>query len=175
MRFKYLLLWLIISLIGIFNFSSAWVWTIYCDKDTSACSTRDLSPCCSAEGVSSFTCTSDWEVTVYRTKLSNGIMSRTTITCPTIYNVDTNNYKLLAYWWAWITQWYHVWETNIMPVSILSPVVDWLEDSIIEFIPYVIYVWLWLLSALIWFISIKWLINWVRWKSLWVFRFKLKK
>lgn len=67
------------------------------------------------------------------------------------------------------------YESNKMPVSQLTPVVDWLENTIVEFIPYIVYIGLWVLSALLWFIAIKWLVNWTRSKSLWVFSSRRKK
>lgn len=62
-----------------------------------------------------------------------------------------------------------------MPVSELSPVINWLESSINEFIPYVVYVWLWLLSAVIWFFAIKWLLRFVKWSTLSVFKSRKRK
>ena len=61
------------------------------------------------------------------------------------------------------------------PSTQLSPVISWLSDSISEFIPYVVYVGLWVLGAVIWFVSIKWLINRVRRQSFWVFSSRKKK
>ena len=44
-----------------------------------------------------------------------------------------------------------------------------LETTMSEFIPYVVYVGLWVLGAIIWFVAVKWLMNWVRAKVLWTF------
>lgn len=44
-----------------------------------------------------------------------------------------------------------------------------LESTMAEFIPYVVYVWLGVLGAVIWFVAIKWLMNWTRAKVLWTF------
>ena len=46
--------------------------------------------------------------------------------------------------------------------STFTPIITWLTNSVNEFIPYVAYVWIWLLTAIIWFVAIKRLINWVR-------------
>lgn len=43
-----------------------------------------------------------------------------------------------------------------------TPVITGLTGSINEFIPYVVYIGLWVLGVLIWFVAIKRLINWVR-------------
>lgn len=62
-----------------------------------------------------------------------------------------------------------------MPVSSLSPVINWLSESINEFIPYVVYVWLWVLGVLIWFFAIKRLMNRVKRQSFWVFKSRKRK
>lgn len=55
-------------------------------------------------------------------------------------------------WWS-ILEW---WTANF------TPVITGLTNSINEFIPYVVYIGLWVLSVLIWFVAIKRLINWIR-------------
>lgn len=44
----------------------------------------------------------------------------------------------------------------------LDQVIDWLEWVMSEFIPYVAYVGLWIIVAVLWFVAIRWLVNWVR-------------
>lgn len=44
----------------------------------------------------------------------------------------------------------------------LSGAVTNLTNSVNEFIPYIVYIWLWILIACIWFVAIKRLINWLR-------------
>lgn len=51
-----------------------------------------------------------------------------------------------------------------------EPVISWLTNSMNEFIPYVAYIGLWILSVIIWFVAIKWLINRVRAKVLGTFK-----
>lgn len=51
----------------------------------------------------------------------------------------------------------------------LKPIIDSLSATLTEFIPYVVYVGLWVLGAIIWFVAIKWLMNWTRAKVLWTF------
>ena len=51
----------------------------------------------------------------------------------------------------------------------LEPIVTSLSTTITEFIPYVVYVGLGVLGAIIWFVAIKWLMNWTRAKVLWTF------
>lgn len=51
----------------------------------------------------------------------------------------------------------------------LAPIVTSLQTTLSEFIPYVVYVWLGVLWAVIWFVAIKWLMNWTRAKVLGTF------
>lgn len=51
----------------------------------------------------------------------------------------------------------------------LKPIVDSLSGTLTEFIPYVVYVGLGVLGAVIWFVAIKWLMNWTRAKVLGTF------
>lgn len=44
----------------------------------------------------------------------------------------------------------------------LDQVIDWLEWVMSEFIPYVAYVGLWIIVAVLGFVAIRWLVNWVR-------------
>lgn len=72
-------------------------------------------------------------------------------------------------WWnTWWNEWWNEWWDSEL-IWQLSPVITWLENSINEFIPYVVYVWLGVLGVIIWFVAIKRLINRTRSKSLWVF------
>lgn len=68
--------------------------------------------------------------------------------------------------WGWNNDsWFVSWILASLWWIILS-----LSSVISEFIPYVIYIWIWILSAIIWFVAIKWLINWIRRKTYWSFR-----
>ena len=42
----------------------------------------------------------------------------------------------------------------------LEPVLTWLQSAITEFIPYLVYVGLGIITATIGFVAIKWLMNW---------------
>lgn len=46
--------------------------------------------------------------------------------------------------------------------SNFTPVLTSISSSISEFIPYIVYIGLWILGALIWFYAIRWFINWLR-------------
>lgn len=54
-------------------------------------------------------------------------------------------------------------------------IISSLGSAISEFIPYVAYIWLWLLGAIIWFVAIKRLINRVRAKIFWTFNSRRRK
>lgn len=54
-------------------------------------------------------------------------------------------------------------------VSQFDPIIDSLKATMTEFIPYVVYVGLGVLGAVIWFTAIRWLVNWTRAKVLWTF------
>ena len=51
----------------------------------------------------------------------------------------------------------------------LEPIISSLSSTLTEFIPYVVYVGLGILGAVIWFVAIKWLMNWTRAKVLGTF------
>ena len=51
----------------------------------------------------------------------------------------------------------------------LAPIITSLSSTLTEFIPYVVYVGLGVLGAVIWFVAIKWLMNWTRAKVLGTF------
>lgn len=44
----------------------------------------------------------------------------------------------------------------------LDVIIDGLENVMAEFIPYVAHVGLWIIVAVLWFVAIRWLVNWVR-------------
>ena len=65
-------------------------------------------------------------------------------------------YSSSSEWWS------NSW--NLLPdwVWNLTWIISSLSTTLNEFIPYLVYVWLWIISALIWFVAIKRLINWIR-------------
>ena len=66
---------------------------------------------------------------------------------------DSSDSSWLLPWWTWTFWW----------------IISSLGSAVSEFIPYVAYIWLWLLGAIIWFVAIKRLINRVRSKIFWTF------
>lgn len=53
------------------------------------------------------------------------------------------------------------------PVSVLwhfTPVINWLKNIVFDILPYLSYLWLWIITVAVWFISIRWLINRTRLK-----------
>lgn len=63
---------------------------------------------------------------------------------------------------------------NMTPIlsggtTALEPIMTSLESTLTEFIPYVVYIGLGVLGAIIWFTAIRWLMNWTRAKVLGTF------
>ena len=96
-----------------------------------------------------------------------------------LYFVDWREYNLSSLWYiCWFKLRWDVCESFPVTMSIkrvnytppllpggakaLSGAVTNLTNSVTEFIPYIVYIWLWILVVCIWFVSIKRLINWVR-------------
>ena len=48
-----------------------------------------------------------------------------------------------------------------MPISALTPAIDWLHETVKQLIPLVVYLWIWILVVTLWFIAIRWLVNWM--------------
>lgn len=44
----------------------------------------------------------------------------------------------------------------------LDVAINGLKGVMLEFIPYVAHVWLWIIVAVLGFVAIRWLVNWVR-------------
>lgn len=59
-------------------------------------------------------------------------------------------------WWEW---WDNSWNDLISSAWVI---INWLENTVNEVIPYVVYIWLWILGLIIWFVAIRWLINFIR-------------
>lgn len=98
---------------------------------------------------------------------------------------ESYNIKSITFtsdWWfgvieenSWNTPWDVVWTLLPWWKDALSWAVSWVSSTVNEFIPLVVYIWIWILSAIIWFVAIKWLINRIRSKSLWTFTSNRRK
>ena len=51
----------------------------------------------------------------------------------------------------------------------LEPVLTGLSSAVSEFIPYLVYIGLGIITATIWFVAIRWLMNWTQAKVRWTF------
>lgn len=51
----------------------------------------------------------------------------------------------------------------------LEPVITWVSSIMTEFIPYVVYVAIAVLIATLWFVAVKWLMNWMSRRVTWTF------
>ena len=72
------------------------------------------------------------------------------------------------------------WDSGDSPLlsgwtTAFSGIISSLGSAVSEFIPYVAYIWIWLLGAIIWFVAIKRLINRIRAKIFWTFNSRRRK
>ena len=72
------------------------------------------------------------------------------------------------------------WDSDSSPLlsgwtTVFSGIISSLGSAVSEFIPYVVYIWIWLLGAIIWFVAIKRLINRVRAKIFGTFNSRRRK
>ena len=58
------------------------------------------------------------------------------------------------------------------PNSQMQPAINWLHDTVREIIPYIVYIWIWVLLAILWFYAVRWLVNRIARKINSVFRSK---
>ena len=76
--------------------------------------------------------------------------------------------------------WSSAWSSSNTPllsgwISQLTPVVTGIKSVVVEFIPYVVYVSIWILLATLGFIVIKRLMNWMSKKITWTFSSRRRK
>lgn len=72
--------------------------------------------------------------------------------------------------WTWWDSWNWTWDI-LLPwwEWSLSWIITWLNSTITEFIPYLVYLWLWIITVVIWFVAIRWLVNRTQAKIRWSF------
>lgn len=183
MKIKYFIFWLLVTVFSFINFSSAdnfsqckWDWNCLscmctqifneCSNEEIECETNlqeDIDNCISE-------CTDD------DCSYCEQDFSMCSLGCNESFtdcNVDPDSYlnnendywqcyaEYLPWWddlWWDNTWWELIWQ--------LSPVITWLSSAVVEIIPYIVYIWLWVLGAILWFVAIKLLINWIRSKVL---------
>lgn len=73
-----------------------------------------------------------------------------------------------------------LWDSDSSPLlsgwtTVFSGIISSLGSAVSEFIPYVAYIWIWLLGAIIWFVAIKRLINRIRAKIFGTFNSRRRK
>lgn len=178
-KFKILLLGLVVSFLCIWAYSSAQcvssvnLWgdmnpkfiNIECSQNTQV----DLTVSCWwGWWILSFPNLPTW--TIRNINYSEFISRLSSVWCNSS-NVDFFSLKRYYQWGGCIVNYEQDW----ICVWTFSPVINWLKSSVNEFIPYVVYVWLWILTSLLWFVAIRWLINWVKRKLLIVFSSRKRK
>lgn len=65
--------------------------------------------------------------------------------------------------------WDNSWSLLPWGESDLSWIITWLNSTITEFIPYLVYLGLWIITVIIWFVAVRWLINRTQAKIRWTF------
>ena len=113
---------------------------------------------------------SDWsnsctiKYLVNSSSLSNGCTSLTAWTYTlskrswwSNYAFDSINISVLD----WDTEWWLIIQNG---TSELSPIITSIFSVMWEFIPYVVYIWIWILLCTLWFTAIKRLMNRLSWK-----------
>ena len=170
---KYLLSLLLFGLSFIWFSNAQFVWEVECPKSGCYNSSCDYCPVSSQYSSYWVRCEWNWELMIIQKKWDN--ISALWKSCPwTFYN--SNGYEIIGIAWVQNTVvGYYYWPSSKMPVSTLSPVISWLSNAINEFIPYVVYVGLGVLGVIIWFVAIKWLLRYTKWKTLGVFKSRRKK
>lgn len=89
-----------------------------------------------------------WTYDVYKQEWTNYFNSISFV----VPSSDSWNWGLVENW-TWTFSW----------------IITSLWTTVSEFIPYVVYLWVWILGALIWFVAVKRLMNRIRRKVLWTF------
>lgn len=165
-KFKLFILWGFISFFGVFWFANANVfWDQKYVYDYRNLVTNNVN-------ISNLHCEWVWKVdfSIWGLNFSNWkyeylLLSRN---CPFSVNGDI--------------QWFRVNGLSDHPVvytyvpstpnSQMQPAINWLHDTVWEIIPYVVYIWIWVLLAILWFYWIRRLVNRIAWKINSVFRSK---
>lgn len=139
--------WWIIS-----NFNTVWNWYFYIKQDWEyiyqfPCWSED----CSAEGdLVNWVSISAW--TYELSTESDEAFTSVSFSISSSFEWWDSSWSLLP-WWEWSLSW----------------IITWLNSTITEFIPYLIYLWLWIITVIIWFVAIRWLVNRTQAKIRWSF------
>lgn len=170
---KKVLLWLFISCISIFGFSGATFVSLTSPYTPSSENITVWSPLWSyviTFGQYSNWCTLNFVDSSFNTvcsfKFNNNTFPTIDNSCSNLDFVWDLHFSLNEYCRNKYSPWILSFTLSPKPYSIvddwLEPTIEWLWLVVFEFIPYVIYVCLWILGGIIWFYWIKWLVNYVR-------------
>lgn len=72
-----------------------------------------------------------------------------------------NAFDSITFWSSaggWDIEWWQIIENW---TDAFSPIITSVFSIMWEFIPYVVYVWIWVLLVSLWFVAVKWLMNWL--------------
>lgn len=166
---KILLLWWIFTLVWIFNFSSAII--VQKNEQIDCTAWNPTQNVCTPSKIKQFS--SPTKVTL---KSLNNAFVEVDVVFFSWWYTSPNVTDSVIYEWVKTIQvnWnfnsntsllitYDVEEPDIIIpwwFSNFTPVVAWLGVTVTEIVPYVVYISIWFLIAVLWFFSIKWLCNW---------------
>ena len=113
---------------------------------------------------------SDFQIRVYCKNWSNTPASWVSdyVSADTIkwscWNVWLDYFVFTRYYWWW-RNCSVSYNSDKLCYDSFSPAVSWLKDTINEIIPYIVFISIWLLLATIWYVAVRWLVNWL-WKKI---------
>lgn len=175
-KFKLFLLTWVVSILSIGSFTNAKYEFV-----------KDITFACNQDASYSLNViNSPWLYKVIVTDSSWRDIKYVTFRCPNDWNkfiINWSNNFVFDYWWTakcsiYLTNSSFYWEGcasavlykdvpvfNFWWPSALTPAVDWLRWTVNQIIPYVIFIWIWVLLAILWFYAIRWLVNWI-WRKI---------
>lgn len=175
-KLKLFLLWSIITLLGIWSFSSAKSYTFISDWSSYTPDVASFDVALNTLEFSSFKWVSPNSNACYIKfyNISDPISS-CNIAFMGNWNIVLNNCTRRTWKSFWVGKdWNNqmcnsVYITDWVPdpfsmVDNMSPAITGLRDTVFELIPYVVYIWIWMLVVTLWFYAIRRLVNWVSWK-----------
>ena len=165
-KLKFLLLWWIFTLVWIFNFSSAYnlteninfQWWLYESQNyyfPSSTYWQNIYVTCSWQGNLKlfFSCRQK-----YFAQWSETLNKKITEWCY-IQSTAGNTASTCSY----------SYNSSVLPFNqlflLLNPAWESLKNSFYVIIPYVVYIWIWILVCTLWFICIRRLVNWL-WRKI---------
>ena len=110
------------------------------------------------DSIDAYDCENITAWTYYISNVGGGEMppSNFTLISDDIISISNDSWDSswsLLPWWEWSLSW----------------IIAWLDSTITEFIPYLVYLGLWIITVIIWFVAIRWFVNRTQAKIRWTF------